>query len=124
MTFEQSIIASVVGVLSAAIIAGIAVYSSKRWGAGTLAKEVNEQESKLIAALRGRIETLDDRVAEATALAEDTERKRQACEMEIIRVRRALTMTEGELLDLYRKTGKVPPKDLIVRHADHSQEET
>jgi outer membrane murein-binding lipoprotein Lpp len=131
VTIEQFILAAVIGIAGAGGAALISAFASKRWGTGTLAKEVDEQEGKLIVTLQGQITAAErsaaqanDRAEAAEKKADGTEARRQACETEIDRLKRALTLTEGELLDLYRRTGTVAPRGLISRHADHKREDS
>lgn len=130
MTFGEFVLVAVISVGGAAATAGISIWANKRFGAGPLAKEVDEEESKLIVVLRGRVEAAEanasaavTRAQKAEDLAKDTESRRAGCEEEIGRLKRDLRATERELIELYRRSGETAPKTLVKRQADHQRED-
>jgi chorismate mutase len=116
---DTIILAAVVAVVSTVVTGIVGAFASKRFGLPGLARQVDSAQGELIDALEGRLKIAEATAAEAKTAADVTERRRAACEEEIRRLRRDVRETEGELLDLYRRTGTRPPRKLVTRHADH-----
>lgn len=122
MTFDQAIVASVFGIVGAVVTTLLGAWVSRRFGLPGIARQVDDQEEKLIERLQARLDLAESDARTAKTKADETERRRQACEEEIGRLKRDLRMTERELLELYRKTGEVAPGSLVKRHRDHQSE--
>lgn len=122
MSFDQAVVASVFGIVGAVTTTLLGAWVSKRFGLPGIARQVDDQEAKLIERLQARLDLAESDARTAKTAADETERKRQACEEEIGRLKRDLRMTETELLELYRKTGARAPGTLIKRHRAHQDE--
>jgi len=115
---EQLVFAAVAGMLAAIGTTVVGVIASRKFGLPGLARQVDSEQAALIDTLQDRLELAEKASSEAKAASDETERRRQQCEMEIRQVKRDLRDTEAELLELYRKTGKRPP----ARLTDHEGE--
>lgn len=120
----------IVAAITAIAAPVVGAWVGKRFGLGKLAQEAAQEKSDLIDDLRVRLELAEGDVAKATEKADkaekaaaETERRRAACEYEIRRVSRDLRLAETELLDLYRRTGKIPPPALVTRQEEHRVED-
>lgn len=130
MTLFELLFATIVATAGAVGTTAIGIYASRHFGLPGIARAVDDQEARLVVTLTARLELAEEAAAAATSKAEaaeraaaETEQKRLRCEEEIARQRRDLRLTEGELLELYRETGKRPPKQLVTRHRDHVEQE-
>ena len=115
MTLEQTLFALIAGAVASVVVTLVGAWASSRFGLPGIARAVDAEQETLIRTLQDRLELAEARAKEAKTQAEETERRRVACEVEIRSVKRDLRDTEAELLDLYRRTGKRPPKRLEER---------
>lgn len=124
MTLEQVLFAIAAGAVSSVVVTLVGAIASRRFGLPGLARQVTSEQGELIETLQTRLEIAEQDAKSANAKADETERRRDACEQEIRRVKRDLRDTEAELLDLYRRTGERPPKSLTARHQQHVDDES
>ncbi len=97
------ILAILVGAASSIATALAGGLIARRWGLPGLAREVEGQQSALIAALRGRIETLEQRVSELQDCADtlrETEGRLERAQARLLR----FYETYGEDLPRRRRT--------------------
>ena len=99
--------------MTAAVVAAIATivvglggaYLGKRWGLPGLGREVQSQQTALIATLRDELTELrSQRTEDARRIAE-----LEACSDDLGKMERRLRHAEFEVLDLYRQLGTKPP---------------
>lgn len=112
------IVAGIVTIIGTVLSTALLAWASRKWGLPGLARQVDSQQAALIDTLQTRLTLVEADAKRANTKATRTEKRRQACEAAIGRLRRRLLLTERELLDLYRETGKTPP----VRLETHEDE--
>jgi hypothetical protein len=99
MTFDSIVLAALVGAASTVTISLIGIIASRRFGLPGVARDIESQQSVLIATLKGRIEALEVTVSELNACQDENEK-----------LRRRVLRAEGDLIELYRRVGEKPPK--------------
>lgn len=115
MSLEQTLFALIAGAVASVVVTLVGAWASSRFGLPGIARAVDTNHETLIKALQIRLDLAEEKASAAENTALETERRRRECEAEIRRVKRDLRDTEAELLDLYRSTGKRPPRRLQER---------
>lgn len=119
MPIAEAAVLIIIAAVTAVVTTVTGAWIGRKMGLGKIAESADVQTTKLVRSLQSRLELAETTAAEAKREAERVERRRQSCEDEIGRLNRRLMLTENELLDLYRRTGEKPPKDLIARNAEN-----
>lgn len=120
MTWDQTVFALVAGAVASIAVTLAGAWASRRFGLPGLARAVDAHRGSLVQTLKDELAEVRTQLDEEKRERQGVERRRQACEIEIRNVKRDLRDTQAELLDLYRRTGKRPPRRL----EEHAQDTT